>query len=187
MLLIRIQNIACEGDPAGVRLAQIMCQIILLVFGIIYAFRIPKILKAQPGPLDNPEIFWSWRAKELMSIYVFLAATWGSMIIVIVIGIIMAIGIVAKGGKADELMNPLMAINAVLFVGPLIWAVVLSSQATKLKKQLASGGLVTGQHASYYPRPGQPVLQAPPEGPIAPPPAAPEPEDQPQTFNPSSD
>jgi hypothetical protein len=145
-----------------------MCQIILLIFGIIYAFRIPKVLKSEAPPNVDPNVFATWRAKELGSMYWFIGATWGSLILSIIIGVVYAMVVLGQGGKVDDIMMPVQIINLVLFIGPLIYSVVLSSQATKLKKQLGN----TNLPPSYYPRPGQVTLQAPPE---APPPASPAP------------
>ncbi|HVT14002.1 MAG TPA: hypothetical protein VHE55_17190 [Fimbriimonadaceae bacterium] len=54
-----------------------MCLLIVFVFGIVFACRIPGLRKMPPPANVDVGLFEQWRVLELRSIYMFLAATWG--------------------------------------------------------------------------------------------------------------
>ena len=60
-----------------------MIQLILLIVGIGYAVRWPKLkaLTAEQFPSVPPEAFAEWQALELKSMSLFLWATWGLLLI----------------------------------------------------------------------------------------------------------
>lgn len=136
-------------------------QCIFLIMGIVYATRIPGFIRAVPGPNQDPQLFRTWRAKELWSIYVFLAATWGSTVLALLLGVVLGVGMALTGSMTNPSETAVAIYYVVyigLFVGLVIWSAVLGTQASRLKKQLAAYVLP----ASYYPRDGAPLLQAPP-------------------------
>lgn len=106
-----------------------MVQIILLIFGIVYAFRRPKIKKlmASQFPQVPPEIFAEWQALELKSIKIFLWATWGLLLI----GTPIAMALITTPESAMFVQ----ALYFVLFIVLLVFSAIPGSKASKLKKQ----------------------------------------------------
>jgi hypothetical protein len=130
---------------------------ILLILGLVYAFKIPGLLRTQPSsfPGADPAVFQTWKSKELGSIYIFLAATWGQTILFFMIGFAIAFT-VADPASVGRLIVIVTVIEIGVFLGGLIWSAVLGSQAAKLKKQLVHPVLPP----SYYPRQGAVTLKA---------------------------
>jgi hypothetical protein len=138
-----------------------MCGLVLLILGIIYATRIPKFLRSTPAefPGCDPAVHARWRSKELGSIYTFLIATWGQMALFLVIGFCIGVALARDQEALNSAIVVITGVEVAVFLGGLIWAAILGSQAAKLKKQL---GLLAVIPPSYYPRPNQELLQAPP-------------------------
>ncbi len=101
-------------------------QLILLIMGIVYAFRRPKLraLEADQFPDVPVEKFEKWKRLELKSINNFLWATWGLLIV-------STFAMVAFPGSATELQLFFFA----LFLFFLIFSAVSGSRAAKIKKQ----------------------------------------------------
>jgi hypothetical protein len=139
-----------------------VCGIILLILGIVFATRIPGILKQTPDsyPSRNPALFDQWRKKELGSIYVFLGATWGQMAIFFMIGLMVGVSMANNPEGLNSAVVVLTVVEGCVFLGGLIWAAILGSQASKLKKELMIPGSMPTDGA--YPRYGQTVVSMPP-------------------------
>ena len=107
-----------------------MIQIILLIFGIIYAFRKPKLRKLTPEqyPSMPPEKFHEWRELELQSINMFLWATWGLLLISIPVALLF--GEAFPGGAMG-----LQIVFFALFIILLVMSAIPGTKAAKLKKQ----------------------------------------------------
>lgn len=107
-----------------------MIQIILLIVGIGYAFRKPKLKKLTldqfPGVPENK--FREWREFELKSINIFLWATWGLLLISIPAGILL--GAAFPGGVIG-----VQILFFALFIFLLVMSAIPGSKAAKLKKQ----------------------------------------------------
>jgi hypothetical protein len=106
-----------------------MLQIILIIMGIVYFLRRPKIasLAAADMPGVTPETLESWKMQELKSIDWFLIATWG----VSVIGSIMAVAVAAVDQSSGVLV---LLITLAGFLAGLTVSAVYGSRAAKLKK-----------------------------------------------------
>ncbi|MBN1474493.1 MAG: hypothetical protein JW914_07760 [Syntrophaceae bacterium] len=106
-------------------------QIILLIVGIVYALKKPKLkaLTSSQFPGVPAEKFAEWQALELKSINIFLWATWGLLIISIPVGLLA--GATFPGGALG-----LQGLFFVLFFVLLVFSAVSGSKAAKLKKQL---------------------------------------------------
>jgi hypothetical protein len=70
-----------------------MIELIVLIAGIVYAFRRPKLkaLTTEQLPAMPQEAFVEWKALELKSIDFFLWATWGVLLISVPIRLMMAV------------------------------------------------------------------------------------------------
>jgi hypothetical protein len=108
-----------------------MVQIVLLIVGIVYAVRRPK-LKALTV-LDFPGVpadrFEEWKALELKSIDLFLWATWGLLIVSIPVALL--VGAAFPGGAMG-----LQVLFLVLFLLLLAVSAAFGSKGAKLKKAL---------------------------------------------------
>lgn len=148
-----------------------MCGLVLLIMGIVYLTRIPKLQRSSPSdfPYYDPAVHEEWRKKELGGIYVFLAATWGVGIFTLMIAF--AVGMAMVGEPAEKIDNAIwivQIVQIVLFLAGLVWSGIFGTQAARLKKRL-----MTPTPTSYYPRPGQVPLQSPPQPtPVSAPPQA---------------
>lgn len=107
-----------------------MIQIILLIAGIVYAFRKPKLkaLTAAQFPGVSQEVFAEWQALELKSINRFLWATWGLLLIKILVGFMPTPTF--PGGEVG-----VQVFFFGLFVGLLVFSAISGSKAAKLKEQ----------------------------------------------------
>jgi hypothetical protein len=106
-----------------------MIQIILLIAGVVYAFRKPKLkaLTVSQFPGVSSEVFAEWQALELDSINLFLWATWGLLLISI------PVALFAPGFPGGAM--GLQILFFVLFVVLLFVSAIHGSKAAKLKKQ----------------------------------------------------
>ena len=109
-----------------------MVQIILLIVGVVYAFRRPKISKLKPEQFPNVphEVFDQWKRLELRSIDIFLWATWG----VAIIGTVIAFVIVQSN---PTLAGPIQIAYIVVFLVGLIFSAIDGSKAAKIRKSHA--------------------------------------------------
>lgn len=136
-----------------------MCLFVVFLFGIIFACRIPGLLKMLPPEGVLPEFFEEWRRLELRSIYFFIGATWGAAALLTAVGVL--ISALSPSNQVDERTGMVIAFGILADLIPLIWAALLSSRAAKVKKQFPV------QAHSYYPRAGQyPRQGMPPMPPI---------------------
>ena len=110
-----------------------MIQIILLIVGIVYAVRRPKLKASEASQFpDVPaDKFEEWKALKLKSIDIFLWATCGLLIISITIGLLAAA--VFPGGTMV-----LQSLFLVPFLPFLVFAEISESKAAKLKKQFGT-------------------------------------------------
>jgi hypothetical protein len=108
-----------------------MLELILLIAGVVYAVRRPRLSRLTPGLFPNVdrEKFAEWKDAELRSTDVFLLATWGAF--AAKIGLLVVLSqtrtIRAHG------MTLTIALVVAWFVG-LAAAAILGSKAKKLKK-----------------------------------------------------
>jgi len=108
-----------------------MVQFILLIVGIIYSNRRPKLKRMQAS--DFPDVpseeFNKWKTHELISIDIFLWATWGLFILGILAGIF--IGSIIPGGVIG-----LQIILIALFLLGLLVSAIYGSKAAQIQKNL---------------------------------------------------
>ncbi len=106
-----------------------MLQIILLIFGIVYALRKPKLKRLNPSDFPQvPEsVFHEWKALETSSINWFLWASWGVFLVSILVGIVVGMTDPDSVMKAQVLM-------LIVFVVMLVLSAIPGSKAAKLKK-----------------------------------------------------
>jgi len=133
--------------------------IILLVIAILYATRIPSIRRDtwEAYPAQNPALFDQWRRKELQTIYILIAATWGLMILFFGFGFALGIAFYSDEKQLDSLVDIFNVIHVVMLFAGLIWSGIVGNQAKKLKMQLAIPSTPT---EGAYPRVG-PIVNMP--------------------------
>jgi len=108
-----------------------MVQIILLIVGIVYLVRRPKLkaVNASDFPGVPPDRFHEWKTLELKSIDIFLWATWGLLIIGTPLLFVFAAAF--PGGALG-----LQGLYIVVFLVLLVLSAIPGSKARKLKKEL---------------------------------------------------
>jgi len=106
-------------------------QIILLIVGVIYALRLPKLkaLGAAQFPGVAEDAFAEWKEAELKGINIFLWATWGMFLLSLAAAILM-VNTFPGGALGVQLFF------FVVFLVLLVVAAIQGSKAAKLKKQL---------------------------------------------------
>lgn len=108
-----------------------MLQIILIVVGIFYFIRRPKVarLKAEDMPGVQPETLERWKSLELKSIDWFLYASWGVSIVGTILGLMIGLSLPSSG---------VIVFVTILgfFLAGLTVSAVYGSQSAKLKKQM---------------------------------------------------
>lgn len=112
--------------------------IVLLVLGVVYVTRRPKIARltqdAFPGVASGQ--FAAWKRAELRSIDVFLAATWGQFFVFAILGVALVSSLAQDA--AERLAAPFTLVQAIgLFVG-LIVSAIYGSRAQKLREAFPS-------------------------------------------------
>ena len=149
-----------------------MCGIVLLIALVLYAIRIPGLLRSTPAefPGCDPALHARWRAKSLRTIYVFIGGICGLFLITFGAAMVVLL-LSAKGQDAQDTAAAILgggSMLATLII--LIWALILERQSLKLKKALMAG---VNLPPTYYPRPGQQLAPMPPAGgsPLAPDPS----------------
>ncbi|HZT41862.1 MAG TPA: hypothetical protein VFA07_06715 [Chthonomonadaceae bacterium] len=107
-----------------------MLQLILLIVGVIWALRKPKLTKLTPDQFPGvPEpVFYEWKALELESINMFLWASWGVFLLSILAILITAAAFPTAGVAVQILVF-------VLFIAALVIADSRGKQVAKFKKQ----------------------------------------------------
>jgi hypothetical protein len=114
-----------------------MLGIILLVMGLVYFMRRPKI--ARMSPEEYPQVprtaFEEWQQNELRSIDVFLAATWGTMVVGFLAGLIVGVVLGDQRGPAGASVIALLFFGQLaLFLFGLITSAIYGSRGAKLRK-----------------------------------------------------
>jgi len=115
-----------------------MIQVILLVVGIIYAIRRPKLKRL--APTDFPQVpadqFLEWRRLELKSINVFLWATWGLFSLSIPLSVGVQVVLQASESRADQVQVAWIVRVAFIavFLSGLLVAGIYGSKAQRIKK-----------------------------------------------------
>jgi hypothetical protein len=104
---------------------------ILLVLGIIYAVRIPKLYRLSPErfPQVPAEAVVKYRRLELTSIYIFLAVTWGLGLILL---LLFAANQLFDVGR--EISDNSLLPSGIIFVAGLIASAIYGSLAGQIKK-----------------------------------------------------
>ncbi len=107
-----------------------MIEIILLIVGIIYAVRRPKLrrLKPQDFPGVDSAKFLTWQRAEITAIDVFLWATWGAFLLKI--GLTILLSDVRLGDTTGVIV---MVAIIVAWLGGLTVAAVMGSRAKELR------------------------------------------------------
>jgi hypothetical protein len=115
-----------------------MLGLILLVMGIIYFMRRPKIARLSPEeyPQVPRDVFEEWQRNELRSIDTFIAATWGTMVIGFVAGLIIGFVLADQRGPAGASVIFLLFFGQLaLFLFGLIVSAIYGSRGAKLRKE----------------------------------------------------
>jgi hypothetical protein len=112
-----------------------MVEIVLLIFGIVYAVRRPKLKRLTPA--EYPDVgeakFLEWKAAELKAISIFLWATWGAFVIKLVIQVILIALAQSGGGLSQEAAIGVTIAIIVAWLAGLTTAAVYGSKAKKLR------------------------------------------------------
>lgn len=108
-----------------------MLQIVLIIMGIFYFIRRPKIarLTAADLPTIPPETLEQWKQLELKSIDWFLWATWGVSVLGTLFGLLISAALPGSGVAV-------FIITLTLFLAGLIVSATYGSQASRLKKEM---------------------------------------------------
>jgi hypothetical protein len=116
-----------------------MIGIILLVLGIVYGVKRPKIarLTASSSSGVPPHVFDEWKKCELRSIDVFLLATWGQGLFFLLLGLVFGASAAQSGDREsfDRLVTVLTIVQIVLVLGGLVVSAMYGSRASKLKSE----------------------------------------------------
>jgi len=114
-----------------------MVQLILLILGIVYAFRRPKLkrLSAAEFPDIPADRFLEWKRLELMSINVFLWSTWGLLLLGCLLSIVIGLALGFSGAEVAR-QGGLVFQGAYLglFLVGLLVSAIYGSKAQKLRK-----------------------------------------------------
>jgi hypothetical protein len=115
-----------------------MIQIVLIVLGVIAAFRLPKLIGLRPEsqPSVDPTAFAAWRRVELSASVWLIVATIGVAIVQtaggLALGIVLGLSHASKA--AIESATMVFSVSTVaLFLALLVVAAVRGSKARKLK------------------------------------------------------
>jgi hypothetical protein len=112
-----------------------MIEIILLIFGLIYAVRRPKVRQLGPAAFPTvPEpIFREWQQAELRAIDTFLWATWGAF------GIKLAlIFLVVSAGPTPDTV---VAFQVLAVGGWIVGLIVAAMQGSSAKRLRTAAGI----------------------------------------------
>ena len=115
-----------------------MVEIVLLIIGIVWAVRRPKLrrLTSQDYPGVDPAKFAQWQCAELKATDIFLWATWG--VFVIKLGLI----IMAAASGADSEIGAYASLGTIIAI--FAWAIGLAIAGafwSKAKKLRLSAGI----------------------------------------------
>lgn len=117
---------------------------ILAIIALVFVFRLPGLYKTTVAdfPGCNPATFETWKRKEIGSIYWLLIATWARLAVFFGIGLLMGLlspeftqRVITRGSTEGMIFT---GIELLMFFILIIPAIVLSSQAAKLKKEFKS-------------------------------------------------
>jgi hypothetical protein len=108
-----------------------MIELILLIVGIVYAVRRPKLRKltTQDFPGVDTGKFLEWQQAELKGIDIFLWATWGAFAIKIALMVVLS-----KMRFSESTAITLLVVILVAWLGGLTVAAIQGSKAKKLCK-----------------------------------------------------
>jgi MFS family permease len=104
---------------------------ILIILGIIYAARVPKLYRLSPEnfPHVPAEAITKYRNLELTSIYIFLATTWGlGFFLVVLLGLTFFFGI------REDISDKGIPVFIIIFVVGLIFSAICGTLAGRVKK-----------------------------------------------------
>ncbi len=137
-----------------------MLEIILLIAGIWKALALPGIHRYQPlqFPQLDPEKFDAWKRAELTAAYVFIAATWGALLVGNVVSVwyarqlddLVATSQISANVAVSRLWNLTIGIAVAWLVGIVI-AAAYGSRAKALKKAATLVTPTTGQRREQSP------------------------------------
>ncbi|MGA2139564.1 MAG: hypothetical protein ABSH14_11935 [Verrucomicrobiia bacterium] len=107
-----------------------MIEIILLIVGIVYALRRPKLRKltTQDFPGVDTARFSEWQQAELKGIDIFLWATWGAFVIKIALTVVLS-----QIPLSESAAITVMVVILVAWLGGLTIAGIQGSKAKKLR------------------------------------------------------
>lgn len=107
-----------------------MIEIILLIVGIAYAVRRPKLRKltTQDFPDVDAAKFAEWQRAELKALDIFLWATWGAFVIKIALMVVLS-----QVGLSESAAITMMVVILVAWLGGLTIAGIQGSKAKKLR------------------------------------------------------
>jgi hypothetical protein len=117
-----------------------MLEIILLIVGIVYAFRRPKLKRLAPADYSDVEEtqFLEWKAAQLKAIDIFLWATWGAFFIKLAIQFIIIAAAQSGGGLSSEAG---IGIMIAIIIAWLIGLIIAASYGSKAKKLCNAAGI----------------------------------------------
>ena len=105
---------------------------VLIILGIIYAVRIPKLYRLSPEsfPQVSAEAVTKYRNLELTSIYIFLAVTWG-------LGLFLALllGFTLLFGVHEDISVKGIPVFIFVFVVGLIISAIYGTLAGRIKRE----------------------------------------------------
>ncbi|MDD2737075.1 MAG: hypothetical protein PHF56_24335 [Desulfuromonadaceae bacterium] len=112
-----------------------MIEIVLLIIGIVYAVRRPKLRRLTSGDYVDidPARFSEWHNAQLRATDIFLWATWGAFVIKMLVIFIAVSG----GGFNADIAGAIQVAIVVGWLAALTTAAVFGSKAKKLR--LAAG------------------------------------------------
>lgn len=120
-----------------------MLELVLLVVGIWKTLTLPGIhrYEARQFPQMDPEKFKPWKRAELEAAYVFLVATWGALLVKIVVGVLyagrlrdaVATSQMSATEAEDQVWTFTIGVAVVWFVGIVI-AAGFGSRAKAMRK-----------------------------------------------------
>jgi hypothetical protein len=121
-----------------------MVQIILLILGVVYVIRRPKLSRLAPAdfPTVPADQFAAWKRLELASIDIFLWSTWGlatiGTVIVFVVSVVIADATPSRaaGAQIRVAETIILGCNGLLLLVGLTISAIRGSQAAKLRNTL---------------------------------------------------
>ncbi len=111
-----------------------MVQFVLIIAGIVCAFRLRKIKArtADQYPATDTPKFTAWHAADVKAAGAFVWATLGGAVLTVIASI--AAPLAASGFDEDTRLAITLGAVLIAFLAPLAWAASLGSESARLKK-----------------------------------------------------